>query len=114
SMPVWREVGASPAPDSARRRVRTLVVGAGPVGLTVALDLGRRGHEVIVLNRLDFVPAGSKGICYAKRTLDIWDRLGVGDAMVDKGVVWNLGKVFWGDNTEPIYQYVLMTVKLMK
>ena len=30
-----------------------------------------------------------------KRTLEIWDRLGVGQAMVDKGVSWNLGKVFF-------------------
>lgn len=91
-----------------------VVVGGGPVGLTIALDLGQKGHQVILLNRLDFVAAGSKAICFAKRTLEIWDRLGVGDAMVDKGVIWNVGKIFWGDREEPIYQFDLLPQKMQK
>jgi 3-(3-hydroxy-phenyl)propionate hydroxylase len=86
-------------------------VGAGPVGLTLALDLGRRGVPVVVLNRLDFVAAGSKAICFSKRTLDIWHRLGVGEAMVEKGVAWNCGKVFWGDSVEPVFSFDLAAVK---
>ena len=35
---------------------------------------------------------------FAKRTLEIADRLGCGEPMVDKGVVWNVGRVFHGDN----------------
>src|SRR5690606_12523076 len=31
-----------------------------------------------------------------KRTLEIWDRLGVGQRMVDKGVSWRVGRVFFG------------------
>ena len=38
---------------------------------------------------------GSRAICFAKRTLEIFDRLGCGDRMVDKGVSWNVGKVFF-------------------
>ena len=37
---------------------------------------------------------GSRAICYAKRTLEILDRLGCGEPIVDKGVGWNVGKVF--------------------
>ena len=46
-------------------------------------------------NKLSF---GSRAICFAKRTLEIFDRLGVGQPMVDKGISWNVGKVFFQDD----------------
>lgn len=113
-IPVWREVGEAPHPTAPEERASVAIVGGGPVGLAMALDLGRKGHRVLVLNRLDFISAGSKAICFSKRTLDIFDRLGVGNAIVDKGVVWNVGKVFWGDRTEPVYQFDMLPVKEQK
>jgi 3-(3-hydroxy-phenyl)propionate hydroxylase len=72
-----------------------VVVGAGPVGLCAAIDLAQRGVPVVVLDENDRVSLGSRAICFAKRQLEILDRLGCGDAMVEKGVVWNLGKVYF-------------------
>ncbi len=84
-----------PAQDSdVPTRHPVVVVGGGPVGLGIALDLGRRGSPVLVLDDHDGAGAGSKAICFSKRTLDIAHRLGVAEPMVDKGVVWNVGKVF--------------------
>ena len=74
-----------------------VVVGAGPVGLSLAIDLAQRGQPVLVLDNDQRLSAGSRAICFAKRTLEIWDRLGVGDAMCAKGVEWNVGKVFFKD-----------------
>ncbi|MDZ3832838.1 MAG: FAD-dependent oxidoreductase [Sphingopyxis sp.] len=114
NIPVWREVGATPHPGIPVQTAPVVIVGAGPIGLSMALDLGRRGHPVVVLSQLDFVAAGSKAICFAKRSLDIFDRLGVGDAMVDQGVIWNVGKVFWGDREDPVFQFDMLPVKNQK
>src|SRR5262252_4269331 len=97
------------SPDQdARTTVRhpVVVVGAGPVGLTVSLDLAQRGLPVVLLDDADRIGEGSRGICWAKRTLEIWDRLGVAAPMVEKGVTWKLGKVFLGD--DPVYAFDLL------
>ena len=78
-------------------RHRVAIVGAGPVGLALAIDLAQRGVDVVVLDDDDTVSVGSRAICYAKRSLDILDRLGVGQRIVEKGVQWSVGKVFFGE-----------------
>ncbi len=81
--------------DGARHRV--VVAGGGLVGLTAALDLARRGQPVVVLDDDDTVSTGSRAICFAKRTLEIYDRLGIGGAIRDKGTTWNTGRVYFGE-----------------
>ena len=73
-----------------------VVVGAGPIGLAAAIDLAMQGQRVLLLDDDDTVSVGSRGLCYAKRALEILDRLGCGDAVVDKGVTWNVGRTFFG------------------
>ncbi len=85
----------SPDQDRARPARRPVViVGGGPVGMALALDIGLKGIPALVLDESDGVGAGSRAICFSKRTLEIADRLGAGDPMVDKGVVWSVGRVF--------------------
>ena len=74
-----------------------VVVGAGPVGLTTALDCAQRGIPVVLIDDNNSVSIGSRAVCYAKRPLEIWDRLGVAAPMVEKGVKWQLGKVYFRD-----------------
>jgi 3-(3-hydroxy-phenyl)propionate hydroxylase len=83
-----------------------VIVGAGPVGLALAIDLAQRGLSVTVLDNDNRLSTGSRAICFAKRTLEIFDRLGCGDCMVDKGVSWNVGKVFLRD--ELVYRFDLL------
>ena len=83
-----------------------VVVGAGPVGLALAIDLAQHGVPVVLLDDSDRLPTGSRAICFAKRTLEIFDRLGCADAMVQKGVSWRIGKVFL--RSDPLYQFDLL------
>ncbi|MEN0076723.1 MAG: FAD-dependent oxidoreductase [Paracraurococcus sp.] len=97
----------SPDQDAARPvRHPVVVVGAGPVGLTAAIDLAQQGVPVVLLDEDDRLSTGSRAICFAKRTLEIWDRLGCGERMVETGVTWNLGKVFFRD--APVYSFNLL------
>jgi 3-(3-hydroxy-phenyl)propionate hydroxylase len=83
-----------------------VVIGAGPIGLSVALDCAQRGIPVRLLDDNNTVSVGSRAVCYAKRPLEIWDRLGVAAPLVAKGVRWQLGKVFLED--ELVYQFDLL------
>src|SRR5580692_9575926 len=83
-----------------------VVVGAGPVGLSFAIDLAQRGHGVVLLDDADRIGEGSRAICFSKRSLEYWDRLGTGQRMVDKGVVWSVGRIFHGESL--LYQFNLL------
>ncbi|HTD06516.1 FAD-dependent oxidoreductase [Undibacterium sp.] len=83
-----------------------VVVGAGPVGLATAIDLAQQGIEVVLVDDDCILSSGSRAICFSKRSLDIFDRLGCGQRMVDKGVRWNVGKVFLQDNM--VYSFDLL------
>src|ERR1700738_2530489 len=83
-----------------------VVVGAGPVGLSLAIDLAQRGQSVVLLDDADRIGEGSRAICFSKRSLEYWDRLGAGQRMVDKGVVWSVGKIFHGASL--LYQFNLL------
>ena len=83
-----------------------MVVGAGPVGLSLAIDLAQRGQRVVLLDDADRIGEGSRAICFSKRSLEYWDRLGIGQRMVDKGVVWSVGKIFHG--ASQLYQFNLL------
>jgi len=92
------------APQPARRPV--VIVGAGPIGLSLAIDLAQRGVPVVLLDNDCTLSTGSRAICFAKRTLEIFDRLGCGEPMVDKGVSWKVGKVFL--KNELVYSFDLL------
>jgi len=75
-----------------------VIIGAGPVGLTAALELNQQGIAALVLDDNNTVCSGSRAVSYAKRTLEIWDRLGVAAEVIDKGESWSHGRVFFKDH----------------
>lgn len=87
------------------RRHPVVIVGAGPIGLTAALDCARRGIPAVVLDDNNTVSIGSRAVCYAQRPLEVWDRLGVGERMIEKGVSWKVGRVFF--KNDEVYSFDL-------
>jgi 3-(3-hydroxy-phenyl)propionate hydroxylase len=83
-----------------------IIIGAGPVGLSAAIDLAQQGIPTVLLDDDNKLSSGSRAICFAKRTLEIFDRLQCGDRMVEKGVSWNVGKVFF--QNDPVYSFNLL------
>lgn len=83
-----------------------VIIGAGPVGLTAAIDLRLRGVDAILLEAAETTADGSRAICFAKRTLEIFSRLGAGEDMLAKGVRWSKGKVFRGEDI--LYEFDLL------
>ncbi|QTD43771.1 FAD-dependent oxidoreductase [Ottowia testudinis] len=75
-----------------------VVVGAGPVGLAAAIDLANQGQSVLLLDDDDTVSIGSRGVCYAKRALEVLDRIGCDNRFVDKGVSWDVGRTFFRES----------------
>jgi 3-(3-hydroxy-phenyl)propionate hydroxylase len=92
----WPRYAYRRAPEL-NRRAPLVIVGAGMVGLAAAIDAAQRGLPVIVLDDDNTVSVGSRAVCHAKRTLEILDRLGVGQRVVDKGITWNVGRTFDGE-----------------
>ena len=83
-----------------------VIVGAGPIGLAAAIDCAQHGLSVVLLDDDDTVSVGSRGLCYAKRSLEVLERLGAGEAVLRKGVTWNTGRVFHRDRE--VYSFELL------
>jgi len=88
------------------QRKPLIVIGAGPVGLTAAIDARLQGLDVLVLDDDKTVSVGSRAVCYAKRSLEILDRLGVGETACQLGVSWNIGRTFLEE--DEVYQFNLV------
>lgn len=85
-----------------------IIAGGGLGGLACALELGSRGIRTIVMDDDNTVGASglsSRGICYAKRTLEILDRFGVAERVRAKGITWNEGDVYRGE--QRLYRFNL-------
>ncbi|MEV5708044.1 FAD-dependent monooxygenase [Actinoallomurus sp. NPDC052274] len=64
-----------------------LIVGAGPVGLTAAIELTRRGVACRVVDELAVPRDSSRGCTVYQRTLEVFDGIGLAvDDYVDEGV----------------------------
>ena len=83
-----------------------IIIGGGPIGVATGLDLAQKGTSALILDDHDGVGLGSRAICFSKRTLEIADRLGAGKAMREKGVVWNVGRVFHG--ADQVFEFNLL------
>jgi 2-polyprenyl-6-methoxyphenol hydroxylase-like FAD-dependent oxidoreductase len=77
--------------------VDVLIAGAGPTGLTLALDLARRGVRVRIVDKADRFSAGSRGDGLSPRTLEVFEDLGVLDDVLAAGIGAPVTRVYAGD-----------------
>ena len=73
-----------------------VIVGAGPIGLATALELANYNIASVVVDDNNVVSVGSRAICWSKRSLEILDRIGIGEKCAEKGVTWKVGRTFHG------------------
>ncbi|WP_434106195.1 FAD-dependent oxidoreductase [Paraburkholderia caffeinilytica] len=100
SLPVF-PYRRAPELDTGTRRYDVVIIGAGLAGLTAAVDLSLKGVHVVVLDEDDTVGvrgASSRGICYAQRTLEIFERFGIAERIHEKGVSWSVSKTLSGSD----------------
>lgn len=86
-----------PELDGRAVRHRVAIVGAGPVGVTAALELARHGIESVVLDDKATVNDGSRAICISRHSLEILQQLGVDAPFVAKGLGWTQGRTYFRD-----------------
>ncbi|KAA2213570.1 FAD-dependent monooxygenase [Teichococcus oryzae] len=68
-----------------------LVVGAGPVGLTLASELARHGARCRIIDRLAAPSPYCRAIGVTPRTLEVWDDMGIAREMLEAGL-WITGQ----------------------
>jgi 2-polyprenyl-6-methoxyphenol hydroxylase-like FAD-dependent oxidoreductase len=74
---------------------RVAVIGAGAVGMTLAGRLAQHGVEVELFEATAAPERiGSRAICMQRETLEIWERLGIGQRVADRGVRWVIGRTY--------------------
>ena len=77
------------------QRAQVAIVGAGPVGLTLAAGLAFHGIPHVLLEARGSVSFGSRAICISRRSFEIWRYFGVADRALAKGLAWTGGRSFW-------------------
>lgn len=95
-----RQAFRTPAELNGHHAVHPVViVGAGPVGLTVALTLARAGVRCVLLEDDDAVCSGSRALGMSRRTLEIWQALGAAARILAHGKPWHSGRSFYRGKT---------------
>ena len=107
-LPSWPFVAPPELAAGARQRHPVVIAGGGLAGLTLACDLAQRGIRAVLLDEDDTVGvrgASSRGICYAQKSLELFDRLGLYERIRAKGVTWSVGRTFSG--ADEVYNFNL-------
>ncbi|MDI3308375.1 MAG: FAD-dependent monooxygenase [Acetobacteraceae bacterium] len=80
------------------RRHPVAVLGAGPIGLTLAAGLAHHGIPCVVIEPRDQVSFGSRAICISRRSLEILEDFGVAEGILAQGLPWTDGRSWWREH----------------
>ena len=81
--------------DGKRPAKPVAIVGAGPIGLAIALDLARFGVPSVLLEEDLQGSEGSRAIVLTRRSLEILQQIGVERPFIEKGLPWSQGRSFF-------------------
>lgn len=97
--PARQDDDSDPAagPGTVRGMTHVLIVGSGPTGLTLAIELARRGVDLRILERSPQPPGGVRGKGLQPRTLEVFDDIGVIDEILATGATYPSLRSYTGD-----------------
>jgi 2-polyprenyl-6-methoxyphenol hydroxylase-like FAD-dependent oxidoreductase len=103
--------------QSSATQVPVLVVGAGPTGLMMASELARQGIKCRIIDKAAEPMPLSKALTIHARTLEIFEKIGIVDEFVTRGVRAHGASIYAGgkrivhflfNNLDSRYNYALM------
>ena len=80
---------------TAPKTTPVLIAGAGPVGLTAALELARHGVPCVLLEAERQVSEGSRAIVFTRRSMEILQQVGVAQRVTAHGLPWRFGNSWY-------------------
>ncbi|MEY2791834.1 MAG: hypothetical protein RL295_1999, partial [Pseudomonadota bacterium] len=78
-----------------QQRQQVVIVGSGPAGMVLALELARHGVPSVILTSELQVSQGSRAIVFTRRSMEILQQVGVADRMTQNGLPWRFGNSFY-------------------
>lgn len=76
-------------------RHKVAIVGAGPIGMLLALELAQQGVRSVIIESEAQVSHGSRAIVLTRRSMEILQQAGVSAPFVEKGLQWQYGRSFY-------------------
>ena len=70
-------------------KTEVLIVGAGPTGLALAIQLIRHGIDFVIVDQREGITPYSKAIGVQARTLEIYQQIDLAQSLVDQGLIAN-------------------------
>ncbi len=80
---------------NAGERRPVAIVGAGPIGLVLAILLARQGVRAVLIEAEAQVSSGSRALALARRTMEIVEQCGVAERFLDGALLWKDGYSFY-------------------
>ncbi len=91
-----------PELDGTKSSHQVAIIGAGPVGLTCALELAKHGVSSVIIDPKNTVCEGSRAVCLARRSMEILQHIDAVTPFVKKSLPWTRGRSFYRDKL--VYQ----------
>ncbi|MGB3070595.1 MAG: FAD-dependent monooxygenase [Ottowia sp.] len=80
---------------SAAARHAVVIVGAGPVGLVLAIQLALQGVKPVLIEAEAQVSGGSRALALTRRSMEIMEQCGVVPQFLTEAIVWNEGRSYF-------------------